>query len=143
MTVVIFRPERNVLPRHVIKRNRRIPSFERIPRIPRKIRRIRRRRNRRLSIDGRNQHKIPPRIVDLPAAECQPEQIPVLEERPEKEEWLQLAEVEGQYVARVLAHTGGNKQAASRLLGVDRKTLDRMIKRHDIRLPGKESAAVG
>ena len=36
------------------------------------------------------------------------------------------------YVARVLEHTGGNKQAASRVLGVDRKTLDRMIKRHNI-----------
>jgi hypothetical protein len=32
----------------------------------------------------------------------------------------------------VLAHTRGNKQAAARLLGVDRKTLDRMIKRHNI-----------
>jgi DNA-binding NtrC family response regulator len=31
-----------------------------------------------------------------------------------------------------LEHTGGNKQAASRVLGVDRKTLDRMIKRHKI-----------
>jgi two-component system, NtrC family, response regulator AtoC len=43
-----------------------------------------------------------------------------------------LAEVEGRHVARVLAHTGGNKQAASRILGVDRKTLDRMLKRHNI-----------
>jgi DNA-binding NtrC family response regulator len=43
-----------------------------------------------------------------------------------------LAEVEGRHVARVLAHTGGNKQAAARILGVDRKTLDRMIKRHHI-----------
>ena len=48
------------------------------------------------------------------------------------EEWLPLAGIEGRYVARVLAHTGGNKQAASRVLGVDRKTLDRMIKRHRI-----------
>jgi DNA-binding NtrC family response regulator len=46
------------------------------------------------------------------------------------EEWFPLSEVEGQHVARVLAHTGGNKQAAARVLGVDRKTLDRMIKRH-------------
>jgi two-component system response regulator AtoC len=52
----------------------------------------------------------------------------------EQEEWSSLAEVEGRYVARVLAHTGGNKQAASRLLGVDRKTLERMIKRHHIEL---------
>lgn len=43
-----------------------------------------------------------------------------------------LAEVEGRHVAKVLAHTGGNKQAAARILDVDRKTLDRMIKRHDI-----------
>jgi two-component system, NtrC family, response regulator AtoC len=53
-------------------------------------------------------------------------------EPQEKEEWPSLAEIEGRHVARVLAHTGGNKQAASRVLGVDRKTLDRMIKRHFI-----------
>ena len=51
---------------------------------------------------------------------------------PAKEEWLPLSEIEGRYVARVLAHTAGNKQAAARVLEVDRKTLDRMIKRHDI-----------
>jgi len=43
-----------------------------------------------------------------------------------------LSVIEGRYVARVLEHTGGNKQAAARLLAVDRKTLDRMIKRHHI-----------
>ena len=48
------------------------------------------------------------------------------------EEWPSLSEVEGRYVARVLAHTGGNKQLASRMLGVDPKTLDRMIKRHKL-----------
>src|SRR5207302_4434851 len=47
-------------------------------------------------------------------------------------DWPQLSEIEGRYVARVLQYTGGNKQAASRVLGVDRKTLDRMIKRHHI-----------
>jgi DNA-binding NtrC family response regulator len=55
-------------------------------------------------------------------------------ELPEKEEWPSLAEIEGRHVARVLAHTRGNKQAASRVLQVDRKTLDRMIKRHHISL---------
>lgn len=49
-----------------------------------------------------------------------------------KEEWPSVAEMEGRYVARVLAHTGGNKQAATRLLQVDPKTLDRMIKRHKL-----------
>ena len=49
-------------------------------------------------------------------------------------EWMSLAEMESGYVARVLRHTKGNKVAASRLLEVDRKTLDRMIKRHNISL---------
>lgn len=53
-------------------------------------------------------------------------------DQPEVEEWIPLSEIEGRYVARVLEHTRGNKQAAARILGVDRKTLDRMIKRHHI-----------
>ena len=52
-------------------------------------------------------------------------------ERP-PEEWVPLSEIEARYVAQVLQHTGGNKQAAARVLAVDRKTLDRMIKRHHI-----------
>ena len=48
------------------------------------------------------------------------------------EDWVPLSEIEGRYVAKVLEHTRGNKQAAARVLGVDRKTLDRMIKRHHI-----------
>jgi DNA-binding NtrC family response regulator len=47
-------------------------------------------------------------------------------------EWPTMSEVEGRYVARVLAHTGGNKQSAARLLGVDRNTLKRMIERHNL-----------
>jgi two-component system response regulator HydG len=43
-----------------------------------------------------------------------------------------LSELEGRHIARVLAHTGGNKQAAARLLGIDRTTLQRMIKRHGL-----------
>jgi DNA-binding NtrC family response regulator len=49
-----------------------------------------------------------------------------------QEEWVPLSTIEGRYVAQVLEHTRGNKQAAARLLAVDRKTLDRMIKRHHI-----------
>ena len=48
------------------------------------------------------------------------------------EEWVPLSTIEGRYVAQVLEHTRGNKQAAARVLAVDRKTLDRMIKRHHI-----------
>jgi DNA-binding NtrC family response regulator len=46
--------------------------------------------------------------------------------------WPTLTEVERRYVARVLSHTGGNKLAAARLLGVDRNTLKRMIERHNL-----------
>jgi two-component system, NtrC family, response regulator AtoC len=51
---------------------------------------------------------------------------------PGVEEWRSLSIVEGRYVEKVLGHTHGNKQAAARILDVDRKTLDRMIKRHKI-----------
>ena len=57
---------------------------------------------------------------------------PMTSASSEEEDWVLLSEVEGRYVARVLAHTKGNKQAASRVLGIDRKTLDRMIKRHKV-----------
>jgi DNA-binding NtrC family response regulator len=53
-----------------------------------------------------------------------------------EEPLLSLSELEGRHVARVLAHTGGNKQAAARLLGIDRTTLQRMIKRHGLDLNG-------
>ena len=56
-------------------------------------------------------------------------------DQPSGDDWVSLSVIEGRYVARVLEHTGGNKQAAARILAVDRKTLDRMIKRHHIETP--------
>jgi len=44
-------------------------------------------------------------------------------------EWVSLAEVEARYVTKVLQHTRGNKQAAARVLGVDRKTVERILRR--------------
>ena len=58
--------------------------------------------------------------------------LPHLRREPADDDWVTLSVIEGRYVARVLEHTCGNKQAAARLLAVDRKTLDRMIKRHHI-----------
>ena len=52
-------------------------------------------------------------------------------------DWVPLKAVEGEYVACVMRHTGGNKQAAARALGVDRKTLDRMLTRHKINVRNK------
>lgn len=48
------------------------------------------------------------------------------------DELVNLAQVEARHVARVLAHTKGNQQAAARILGIDRTTLKRMIKRHNL-----------
>ena len=57
-----------------------------------------------------------------------------------REETLTLAEVEARHVARVLASTGGNKQQAARVLGVDRTTLQRMLKRHGLEAGGAAAA---
>ncbi|HEX2271740.1 MAG TPA: sigma-54 dependent transcriptional regulator [Pyrinomonadaceae bacterium] len=57
---------------------------------------------------------------------------------PQREEWPQLASIEATYVAEVLTHTNWNKQATSRILNVDRKTLNRMIKRHQIAGPRRK-----
>lgn len=43
--------------------------------------------------------------------------------------WVPLSEMDRNYVAKVLAHTGNNKQAASRILNIDRKTLTRILGR--------------
>ncbi|HQU85793.1 MAG TPA: sigma-54 dependent transcriptional regulator [Pyrinomonadaceae bacterium] len=42
---------------------------------------------------------------------------------------MTLAEMEERFVSSVLEHTGGNKQAAARILNIDRKTLARIVKR--------------
>ncbi len=41
-----------------------------------------------------------------------------------------LSEVECRHIQRVLESTHGNKQAAARILGIDRSTLQRMLKRY-------------
>jgi two-component system, NtrC family, response regulator AtoC len=53
-----------------------------------------------------------------------------------EEQLLSLAELERQHVLRVLQHTGGNKQAAARILGIDRTTLQRIIKRYNLDAAG-------
>ena len=77
---------------------------------------------------------LPERVRAADGAEVNESEAPGVK-RPSlvaEDEWPALAAVEGRYVARVLAHTGGNKQAAARVLGVDRKTLQRMIVRHGL-----------
>ncbi|MBI4852641.1 MAG: sigma-54-dependent Fis family transcriptional regulator [Acidobacteria bacterium] len=48
---------------------------------------------------------------------------------PSTESLLSLAEVEYRHVINILNQLGGNKSQAARVLGIDRKTLDRILKR--------------
>lgn len=45
---------------------------------------------------------------------------------------MSLADVERRHITRVLARTGGNKQAAARILGIDRTTLQRKLERYEL-----------
>ena len=78
---------------------------------------------------------LPDRVRNFRGANATKDNLLTDANLPAQEEWIPLSQVEGRYVTRALAHTKGNKQAASRLLEIDRKTLDRMIKRHKIGLP--------
>ncbi|RMH38164.1 MAG: sigma-54-dependent Fis family transcriptional regulator [Deltaproteobacteria bacterium] len=71
---------------------------------------------------------LPPKVA-LPAAEMPPE--PAAPTR----ELVPLDEVERRYIAHVLAAVGGNKKAAARVLGLDRKTLYRKIERYGLAAP--------
>ena len=73
---------------------------------------------------------------------AQGQDAPADEEPPKEERLLSLSELEGRHVARVLASTGGNKQAAARVLGIDRTTLQRMLKRHGLdATPARDNGA--
>jgi len=71
---------------------------------------------------------LPARVRDFTEDLSAETELPPTDET-DKTDWLSLAKMEERYVARVLAHTGGNKQAAARLLHIDRKTLARILKR--------------
>ena len=45
---------------------------------------------------------------------------------------LSLADLERRHIMRVLARTAGNKQAAARILGIDRTTLQRKLERYEL-----------
>ncbi len=75
---------------------------------------------------------LPVRLLQV--SEVAPEQLQNTETpAAQNGEWLSLAEMETKYAVQVLAHTNGNKQAAARLLNIDRKTLARVIKRAEVK----------
>jgi two-component system response regulator HydG len=50
-------------------------------------------------------------------------------------ELVPLEAVERRYIARVMEVVGGNKTAAARILGIDRKRLYRMLERLEVEVP--------
>ncbi|HXA16006.1 MAG TPA: sigma-54 dependent transcriptional regulator [Thermoanaerobaculia bacterium] len=63
-----------------------------------------------------------------PGAETQPAPVPA----PAEEELVSLDEAEKRHIVAVLRATGGNQTQAAFILGIERKTLARKIKRLDI-----------
>ena len=69
------------------------------------------------------------RLEDLPERVRDAEKRRVDVRTDDPEELITLDELERRYIAKVLETTGGNKTQAARILGVDRKTLFRKLKR--------------
>ena len=63
----------------------------------------------------------------MPESEAATDPLSVLAEGASR--FPTLAEMETRYVTRVLESTNGNKQAASKILDIDRKTLSRIVAR--------------
>jgi DNA-binding NtrC family response regulator len=61
----------------------------------------------------------------------------------EDESLMSLSELERRHISRVLARTAGNKQAAARLLGIDRTTLQRKLDRYEVENNGTNEEAAG
>jgi two-component system response regulator AtoC len=78
-----------------------------------------------------NPEHLPARIRDFQkAAAYYSDTAPTIGDEPAADgHWKSLAEIETEYANKMLLHTGGNKQAAARLLNIDRKTLARIIAR--------------
>jgi transcriptional regulator with PAS, ATPase and Fis domain len=67
-------------------------------------------------------------VTDLPTTL----QYPTTERAPEKEELLPLDELERRAILSTLRQTGGDKQAAARMLGIGKTTLYRKLKQYQI-----------
>lgn len=52
---------------------------------------------------------------------------------PLDDDWPTLSVLSKRYIHRALAHTGGNKTRAADLLGIDRRTLNRILARERAR----------
>ncbi|HEY4013416.1 MAG TPA: sigma-54 dependent transcriptional regulator [Polyangiaceae bacterium] len=78
-------------------------------------------------------------VEDLPEKVRTYRRSHVLVASDDPSELVPLEEVERRYIARVMEAVSGNKTAASRILGIDRKRLYRMIDRLDVPFPKEPS----
>jgi DNA-binding NtrC family response regulator len=67
-------------------------------------------------------------VEDLPEALREPRRTPPSTRNSDTGEVLRLEEMERRYILQVLEHLGGNRTAAAKTLGLDRKTLYRKLK---------------
>jgi two-component system response regulator HydG len=74
-------------------------------------------------------------VDDLPEKIRDYRRSHVLVASDDPSELVPLEEVERRYVARVMEAVGGNKTAAARILGIERKRLYRMLERLDLGSP--------
>ncbi len=74
-------------------------------------------------------------VDDLPEKIRDYRRSHVLVASDDPSELVPLEEVERRYIARVLEAVGGNKTAAARILGIERKRLYRMLDRLDVAPP--------
>ncbi len=72
---------------------------------------------------------------DLPAHVAAPTPVPPESGGPGPQALVSLDELTRQHLVRVLAATGGNKKRAAEILGVDRRTLYRMLERYGMPAP--------
>ncbi len=78
-------------------------------------------------------------IADLPERVREAERSRMDFAADNAEDLVTLEELERRYIARVLEATGGNKSQAARLLGIDRKTLFRKLKREEAEQDDEEA----
>jgi DNA-binding NtrC family response regulator len=74
-------------------------------------------------------------VEDLPERVRAPRSAHRLVVSDDPSELVSLEEIERRYVARVIEATAGNKTAAARILGIERKRLYRMLERLGIAVP--------
>jgi two-component system response regulator HydG len=79
-------------------------------------------------------------VEDLPEKIRDYRRSHVLVASDDPSELVPLEEVERRYVGRVMEAVGGNKTAAARILGIERKRLYRMLERLDLASPSSTKA---